>query len=108
MLINRLIPEGSKVRRSFTFSTGEKYFLNRFYRYIVATILKRRYICTDYFYSISPHHNIERLIRIVILSKHKNVELMVHPERLEEFDYLMSEEYLQVIYDAERKSYSSL
>jgi predicted glycoside hydrolase/deacetylase ChbG (UPF0249 family) len=108
MLVNRLISEGSKVRRSFTFSAGEKNFLNRFYRYIVDAILKRRYICTDFFYSISPHRTIERLIRIVNLSKSWNVELMVHPERLEEFDYLMSDEYLQVISDAERKSYCFL
>ena len=108
MLVNRLIPEGYKVRRSFTFSAGEKNFLNRFYRYIVDAILTRRYICTDYFFDISPHHKIERLIRIVNLSKYRNVELMVHPERQEEFNYLMSDEYLQVISDAERKNYNFL
>jgi hypothetical protein len=103
-----LIPEGSKVRRSFTFSVGEKNYLNRYYRYIVDAILTKRYICTDYFHSISPQREIGCLLKIVNLSKSRNVELMVHPEIPEEFDYLMSEEYLQVISDTERKSYNFL
>jgi predicted glycoside hydrolase/deacetylase ChbG (UPF0249 family) len=108
MLINGLIPKGSKVRRSFTFSAGEKNFFNRFYRCIVDTVLSRRYICTDCFFSISHHKNIESLRKIVNLAKFKNVELGVHPEIQGEFDYLMSDEYLQVIVDAERKSYDYL
>lgn len=108
MLVDRLIPRGYKVRRGFTFFSGEKKFLNRFYRHIVDVILTRRYICTDFFFSISPHQKIERLQSIANLSKSWNVELMVHPERKEEFDYLMSDNYLEIISDAQKINYSSL
>ena len=81
MLVDRLIPKGSKVRRNFTFSPGEKNILNSFYRSIIGSILKRRYTCTDVFFSIEPYQKNERLQSIVNLSKSSNVELMVHPER---------------------------
>lgn len=108
MLVDKLIPKGSKVRRNFTFSSGEKNIFNIFYRNVVDAILTRRYLCTDYFYSISPHHEIERLQSIVNLSKSWNVELMVHPERLEEFVFLMTDEYLQLTSGIEKRSYVCL
>lgn len=97
MLADRLIPRGSKVRRSFTFSSGEKSIFNRFYRYTVDMILMRRYTCTDYFFSIWPPWQTERLRRIVNLAKSRNVELMVHPERKKEFEYLMTDEYFHMM-----------
>jgi predicted glycoside hydrolase/deacetylase ChbG (UPF0249 family) len=108
VLAGRLIPGGSKVRRSFTFSSGEKNFLNRSYRKVVDSILMRRYTCTDFFFSISPLQNAARLRDIVNLAKFRNVELMVHPERLKEFDFLMTDEYLEIISTVERRSYSCL
>jgi chitin disaccharide deacetylase len=108
MLVDRLIPSGSIVRRSFAFSSGEKNIFNRFYRRVIGTIIKRRYTCTDLFFSIEPHQKAERLQNIVNLSKFSNVELMVHPERKREFDYLMSEEYFQLISQSLRGTYGSL
>jgi chitin disaccharide deacetylase len=108
MLVDRLIPKGSRVRRNFAFSPGEKNILNRFYRSIIGSILKRRYTCTDFFFSIEPHQKTERLQSIVNLSKSSDVELMVHPERKKEFDYLMSDEYFQLISQSLRGTYVSL
>jgi predicted glycoside hydrolase/deacetylase ChbG (UPF0249 family) len=108
ILVDRLIPRGSKVRRSFTFSSGEKNILNRFYRRKVDAILTRRYICTDAFFSIAPHQNIGRLNNIIELAKSQNVEMMVHPERQEEFDFLMTDEYSQMISNIEKRSYAFL
>ncbi len=97
MLAGGLIPRGTKVRRNFTFSSGEKNDLNRFYRRIVDGILIRRYQCTDFFFSLSLLLQTERLQRIVNLARSRNVEVMVHPERNEEFDCLMSDEYFNMI-----------
>jgi chitin disaccharide deacetylase len=97
MLIDRYIPKGYKVRKNFSFFQGEKNTANRLYRYTVDRILARRYVCSDYFFSISPISDHERLKRIVSLAESSNVELMVHPEKRDELAYLMSEEYLGMI-----------
>jgi predicted glycoside hydrolase/deacetylase ChbG (UPF0249 family) len=107
MIIEKIIPKGFKVRRNFSFALGEKSFLNRFYRHVVDKWLMQRYICTDFFFSILPIH-LERLQRIVNLAKYSNVELMVHPERVEEFNYLMSDEYIETISSVRKGTYCGL
>jgi predicted glycoside hydrolase/deacetylase ChbG (UPF0249 family) len=97
ILAARLIPKGAKVRRSFTFSRGEKSAFNRFYRCIVDAIVTRRYNCTDFFFSLSLLLRTGRLQTIMNLARSRNVEVMVHPERNEEFDYLMSDAYFDMI-----------
>jgi predicted glycoside hydrolase/deacetylase ChbG (UPF0249 family) len=100
LLIDRLIPKGIKIRRNFTFSPSEKNPINRLYRKTVDRFIERRYVCTDHFFSISPVSDHERLRRIVNLAKSFTVELMVHPERPDEFAYLMAAEYLDVTSEA--------
>jgi len=69
-------------------------------------IITQRYKCTDFFFSISPPNNTKRLQNIINLSKLQNVELMVHPAAREELEYLITDEYLQMIYDVDRTSYA--
>ncbi len=107
LIIDKIIPEGSKVRRNFSFPPGEKGFLNRSYRRIVDLFLKRRYTCTDFFFSVSPIHS-GRLQRIVKHAQTSYVELMVHPEKPNEYGYLMSEEFQQVISHIETGTYVTL
>jgi len=108
MLIDRLIPRGSKVRRSFTFSSGEKSFLRIIYRKIIDSILVRRYTCTECFFSATPTQNTERLRNVVKLAKSRNVELMVHPERKIEFDFLMSDEFFEMVSPVQVGNFSIL
>jgi chitin disaccharide deacetylase len=108
VLLGRLIPKNSKVRRSFSFSPGEKGSLNRLYRYAVDLVLKRRYICTDFFFSIAPVHGTERLLKIVELSQLYNVELMVHPQKPDEYEYLMSDEYQVIMGKAKVETHGAL
>lgn len=98
LLIDGTIPRGSRVRRNFTFAPGEKSLLNRLYRSVIDTCLTRRYICTDYFFSLEPIAP-GRLRHIMSLSRTANVELMVHPENKREYDYLLSSEYMSMIAD---------
>ncbi len=97
MLFSKLIPKRMSVRRNFSFAPGEKSMLNRLYRSLVDKWLKRRYKCTDFFFSIAPIHKSDRLRRIVELSLAHRVELMVHPEIPDEHDYLLSAEYMKII-----------
>lgn len=106
MLVNRLIPEGTKVRRSFSGFLNKKSLLNRSYRNIVDWILVRRYKCADMFFSITPPQDIERLQRIISLSRSKNVELMVHPEREDDISCLLSDKFSQMLAEIRRGSYA--
>jgi hypothetical protein len=107
MLFDRMIPKGFKVRRSFSFAPGEKGLFNRLYRQILGIWVRRRYICTDFFFSISRIQSAE-LRKIVKLAEWSDVELAVHPEKPEEYSYLMSKEYLETTYGAVRGSYVDL
>jgi len=99
VLLQRLIPRGLKVRRNFSFTLGEKSRINRWYRSRMDRWLQRRYQCTDFFFSIMPICKPDRLSRIVELSRGHTVELMVHPEKQDEYSYLLSTEYMEMICD---------
>ena len=83
-----LIPAGIMVRRNFTFRSVEKGALNRFYRRVQDRNLARRYRIADYFFNLVPLQE-ERLRAILELARHANVEIECHPERDEEYKFLM-------------------
>jgi predicted glycoside hydrolase/deacetylase ChbG (UPF0249 family) len=93
LLLAYSYPLGQRVRRSFTFHAGEKSFMNRGYRMLVDRWLKRRYVITDFFFSLSHYLCFEKLARVVELAKLATVELMTHPIRHEEYNFLLSGEY---------------
>jgi len=93
MLVGRYVPRGEKVRRNFSFWPGEKGLLNRVYRHLIDGWLARRYRLTDYFFSLAQCLKAQRLDRVVALAKVAKVELMAHPEKSEEFVWLMSDGY---------------
>jgi predicted glycoside hydrolase/deacetylase ChbG (UPF0249 family) len=108
MLFDRLIPAGWRVRRSFTFRPGEKNIFNRCYRAAVDGLLQRRYICTDYFFGLQPKGGPERLRGAAALAQSRNVELMVHPERQEEFAFLMAPEQGRILSESKTAGYREL
>lgn len=108
VLMQRILPAGSKVRRSFSFQAGEKSRLNRWYRAGVDRRLARRHRLTDYFFSIAQHFSADRLERIVRLAATDNVELMTHPEIPAEYKFLMSDEYSEVISRVRLGGYDAL
>ena len=108
VLVDKIIPVGSKVRRNFTFGPKEKDPFNRFYRSLVDKWLKRKYKITDYFLDIVPINH-QRLQEIIDFARSSNVELMVHPEREDEYKYItMSDEYLEAISGVETGTYVNL
>jgi chitin disaccharide deacetylase len=108
MILGGLIPRGVGVRRSFSFSAGEKGFFNRLYRRIVDSWLGHKYLVTDFFFGISGIGKSDRLQRAMNLSTDSNVELMVHPETNEDFEFLTSKEYLRMISCAKMGTYCNL
>lgn len=108
MLLNRIIPEGEKVRRSFSFWPGEKGLVNRTYRQLVDRCLERRYCLTDFFFALSHCLRNDRLTRAAQLSKSATVELMTHTYKADEYAYLMSETHREMLRGLELGTYSAL
>jgi predicted glycoside hydrolase/deacetylase ChbG (UPF0249 family) len=97
MQVERIIPPGQKIRRNFSFWPGEKSLANRIYRRLVDRWLGRSYRLTDFFFSLEQCLKEKRLSRVVELAKAASVELMTHPEKTAEYEFLMSDEYLELM-----------
>jgi len=93
MLLNGVIPRGSKVRRTFHFWPGEKSFSNRAYRKVVNRFVKSRYPGTDYFFALVQCFDRTRMTKILELMPQCSVELMTHPANQPEREYLLSEAF---------------
>lgn len=100
MLVSFKYPKKIFIRRNFSFKIWEKNPFNIFYRYLVDRWLNINFQCQDYFFSITPIKK-ERLEKIILLSKHANVELMVHPGLEKEFKFLMGDKWLRIIKNPE-------
>jgi predicted glycoside hydrolase/deacetylase ChbG (UPF0249 family) len=85
----KLLPEGTTVRRNFTFAPGEKSWLNRRVRAWQDKRLARRHRMTDYFFNMVPMEE-ARLRKMLELARSADVEIECHPERDAEYDFLMS------------------
>lgn len=88
VLLGRLLPPGTVIRRNFSFQPGEKSFGNRFYRNVVDRMLARRHRLTDFFFSLPPLEPPGRLERIFSLARRFVVEVETHPIDAEEYRFL--------------------
>jgi hypothetical protein len=96
VLLGRLLPSGTMVRRNFSFQPGEKSIGNRLYRNVVDRILTRRHQLTDYFFSLPPLVPPGRLERIFSLANEFTIELETHPVMGGEYSFLMGKEFLRL------------
>jgi chitin disaccharide deacetylase len=96
VLVGRLLPPDTIVRRSFSFSRGEKSWGNRLYRRTVDRMLARRHRVTDFFFSITPLES-HRLERIVNVARTRAVEIETHPINPEEYGFLMSGKLISLL-----------
>lgn len=97
MLLGRRLPKGARVRRSFSFERGEKGAFNRVYRQTLNLYISKRFISTNDFFSIEPIEDHERLENIIKRAFKDDVEIEVHPEKVEEIEYLLSDHFLTLI-----------
>jgi hypothetical protein len=88
ILLGRMLPEGTIVRRNFTFGPGEKSWCNRLYRNSVDWLLARRHRLADFFFSLRPLEDRTRLRRIFSLSREFVVEVEAHPVVPDEHRFL--------------------
>jgi chitin disaccharide deacetylase len=88
VLLGRLLPAGTTVRRNFSAQRGEKALVNRFYRQVVDRALARRHSLTDFFFSLPPLDPPGRLRTILSLAKESIVEVETHAINPEEYRFL--------------------
>jgi chitin disaccharide deacetylase len=96
VLYGNLLPAGTIVRRNFSFRAGEKSYANRIYRRMIDRKLAKTHNLTHYFYSLPPLEPRSRLQRIFALATEFSVEVETHPVVREEYDFLLSEEFLRM------------
>jgi chitin disaccharide deacetylase len=88
VLLGRLLPTGTIVRRNFSFQRGEKSFANRLYRQVVDRMLARRHRLVDFFFSLPPLNPPGHVQRILSLARDSTVEVATHPVDPEEYRFL--------------------
>ena len=92
VLLPGLLPAGTIARRNFSFQPGQKSLFNRLYRQGVDLILTSRHRLTDFFFSLPPFEPASRLQQIFSLARKFVVEVETHPERNEEYEFLVGGE----------------
>jgi hypothetical protein len=92
VLLASLLPAGTVVRRNFSFQPGEKSFINRLYRQVVDSMLTRRHLLTDLFFSLEPLQPPARLQRIFSSARRFVVEVETHAVNPEEYRFLTGSE----------------
>jgi predicted glycoside hydrolase/deacetylase ChbG (UPF0249 family) len=97
MLMGRIMPKGARVRRTFTFDPGERLFFNLFYRALLDRAVDQRYVSTDYFFSLSPRQDHERLRGIFHRALSRQVEMEVHPENADEREFLCGDPFVTLM-----------
>jgi predicted glycoside hydrolase/deacetylase ChbG (UPF0249 family) len=97
MLLGGVIPRGERVRRSFSYWPGEKSAVKLAYRRVVDAYLQRRFHVTDYFFGLLECLEAGRLARVFELARSCDVEVMTHPAKANEYAYLSSDGYGEVL-----------
>jgi predicted glycoside hydrolase/deacetylase ChbG (UPF0249 family) len=87
VLLQRLLPEGTIVRRNLSFAPGQKRRLNRWARSMEDGLLSMRHRTTDYFFDLLPI-DMARVNGICELARTHNVEVETHPARAGEHRFL--------------------
>ncbi len=94
VILGKLLPAGTIVRRHFSFRPDDKSWGNRFYRRIIDRVLASRHQLTDFFFSLQPLEPARRLDGIFSAAQHSVVELETHPVNREEYNFLAGGEIL--------------
>jgi predicted glycoside hydrolase/deacetylase ChbG (UPF0249 family) len=99
VLLGKLLPQGTVVRRSFSFRPGEKSLANRTYRAWVDRKLAQRHGLADYFFALDLLEPRVRLLEKLSYAREFNVEIETHPVNRQEYEFLRSGELFRVCDD---------
>src|SRR6266567_6205257 len=89
VLLQRLLPQGTIVRRNLSFAPGEKRRINRLFRRMEDSLLSMRHRMADYFFDLLPTVGV-RVRGICEIARRHNVEIETHPARADEHRFLIA------------------
>ena len=90
VLLQRLLPAGTHVRRNLTFAPGEKSLVNRVYRRCIDAALERRHRLTDFLFTLHALRALSRVEWAMRLARVHAVEIETHPAVPDEPAFLAS------------------
>ena len=99
VIFGKLLPEGTIVRRNFSFQSGEKSVVNRWYRRFIDRRLARHHRLTNFLFSLPPIEPAGRLEKIFSLAREFAVELETHPVHPREYAFLTGGELCDLTRD---------
>ena len=88
MVLAKLLPPGTLIRRNFSFEPGEKSLINRFYRRMLDRLVERQHYLVDFLFSLPPLKPAARLQKIFSLARNCAVEVECHPCNPSEYTFL--------------------
>jgi predicted glycoside hydrolase/deacetylase ChbG (UPF0249 family) len=100
VMFARSLPAATKMRPSFTFMPGEKSFPNRLARRLVNRIMRSRFRCPRYFFSIRDIHpqlGGAGLEHRLDLADDETVEVMTHPGLADERAVLLEDAWTALL-----------
>jgi predicted glycoside hydrolase/deacetylase ChbG (UPF0249 family) len=99
VLLGKLLPPGTRVRRHFSYEPREKTVRNYVFRKFTDAVLVRRHSVVDYFFSLPPLDPPSHLQGILALAGHSLVELETHPVNRDEYRFLADGEIFRLCAD---------
>lgn len=93
VLLQKLLPSGTIVRRHFSYEPGEKLVRNSVFRLFSRALLSGRYRLTDFFFSLPPFASAVRMQRIFTLARRFVVEIETHPINPGEYRFLTERDF---------------
>ena len=111
VILSRSLPNGVKVRPSFTFMRGEKSAPNRCARALLNRVLRMRLVTPRYFFSIRDLHPAlggRGLEQHLDLARRHSVEVMSHPGWEDEQTVLLGPDWAGVLAERPLGSYADL
>jgi len=108
MLLDEVIPRGTKIRRSLKYEKGEKSLLKRAYRYLVDRRVTKLYRVVDSTYSLTEAAASGKLESICRMARSQNMELITHPVISTEYSILTSVEFVNLLSELPKGGFSSI
>jgi predicted glycoside hydrolase/deacetylase ChbG (UPF0249 family) len=108
VLLQRLLPAGTHVRRNLSFGPGEKSVANRAYRRCIDAVLERRHRLTDFLFTLDALRASGRVEWAARLARRHLVEIETHPAMSAEYAFLASPQVREWVSQARLVSFAAM
>jgi predicted glycoside hydrolase/deacetylase ChbG (UPF0249 family) len=107
LLTGKILPSGVKIRKILDEPDHPTNLFDSIFRHTLNRYLKSKFVTTDFAYSIAPLND-ACLFKKISKAKRHNVEVMTHPEKTNEFSYMRTDRYFEMVNSVSKGSYRDL